>query len=148
MVKSFKFLGYRIDNKIFYSLEHKYILPIDGITPQISLRKTKSELLEYLLKNGRKRVVTDNELMTHVWDNNGLRSSSQRLWQVVKSVKLMLTELGVSTDIIIRVGANGYIINDAMVAEIFESEDKESSLNVAKMILLTQEKIKPTSQIV
>ena len=43
------------------------------------LRDTMMRLFLYLLQNACDRIVTNEEILYHVWDLHGLKSSSQRL---------------------------------------------------------------------
>ena len=105
MDNNIKLLGYRIDNRLYYSVENKTLFSLDGSEKSIPLRTTKARLLEYLLFKSGDEVITDQELLKNIWDKYGLSSSSQRLWLV---------------DLFIRVENNGYLVDVAFVREVVE----------------------------
>ena len=90
MDNNIKLLGYRIDNRLYYSVENKTLFSLDGSEKSIPLRTTKARLLEYLLFKSGDEVITDHELLKNIWDKYGLSSSSQRLWLVMRELKVIL----------------------------------------------------------
>lgn len=115
-----KLLGYRIDNRLYYSVENKTLISLDGSEKSISLRTTKARLLEYLLLKSGSKIITDQELLINIWDKYGLSSSSQRLWLVMRELKVILGGFNVSDDLFIRVENNGYLVDVAFVREVVE----------------------------
>lgn len=115
-----KLLGYRIDNRLYYSVENKTLVSLDGSEKSIPLRTTKARLLEYLLLKSGDEVITDQELLKNIWDKYGLSSSSQRLWLVMRELKVILCGFNVSDDLFIRVENNGYLVDVAFVREVVE----------------------------
>lgn len=115
-----KLLGYRIDNRLYYSVENKTLFSLDGSEKSIPLRTTKARLLEYLLLKSGDEVITDQELLKNIWDKYGLSSSSQRLWLVMRELKVILCGFNVSDDLFIRVENNGYLVDVAFVREVVE----------------------------
>lgn len=120
MGRKIRLLGYRIDNRIYFSLETKTIISLDGGEKNFPLRITKARLLEYLLQRAGAGNISDNELLENVWDKYGLSSSSQRLWLVIRELKILFNKLNISDDFIVRMERNGYIVDGAYVSEIFE----------------------------
>ena len=116
-------LGFYIGGRIFYSLEKKKFVDIDEGGNSITLRSTMAFLFEYLLINGQGGIVTDNELMVYVWEANGLRSSRQRLWQVMDRLKTLLNQMGVD-NIIMRVNSVGYMINPSSFLPIYSTKSQ------------------------
>ncbi|MEE9653449.1 hypothetical protein V4836_04605 [Kluyvera ascorbata] len=98
MDNNIKLLGYRIDNRLYYSVENKTLISLDGSEKSISLRTTKARLLEYLLLKSGSKIITDQELLINIWDKYGLSSSSQRLWLVMRELKVILGGFNVSDD--------------------------------------------------
>lgn len=115
-----KLLGYRIDNRLYYSMESKTLISLDGSEKNIPLRTTKARLLEYLLYKSGGEIITDQELLANIWDKYGLSSSSQRLWLVMRELKVILSGFNVSDDLFIRVENNGYLVDVAFVREVVE----------------------------
>lgn len=115
-----KLLGYRIDNRLYYSVENKTLISLDGGEKNIPLRTTKARLLEYLLLKSGSKIITDQELLINIWDKYGLSSSSQRLWLVMRELKVILGGFNVSDDLFIRVENNGYLVDVAFVREVVE----------------------------
>ncbi len=85
----------------------------------ISLRLTMANLLTYLLNHAVGTVVTDKALQTQVWENHGLRCSSQRLWQVMNNLKRKLELFDLPEDFILRVAGKGYMIPNEMVLKLY-----------------------------
>ena len=115
-----KLLGYRIDNRLYYSVENKTLISLDGGEKNIPLRTTKARLLEYLLLKSGSKIITDQELLINIWNKYGLSSSSQRLWLVMRELKVILGGFNVSDDLFIRVENNGYLVDVAFVREVVE----------------------------
>ena len=113
-------LKYRIDNRLYYSVENKTLISLDGSEKSIPLRTTKARLLEYLLLKSGSKIITDQELLINIWDKYGLSSSSQRLWLVMRELKVILGVFNVSDDLFIRVENNGYLVDVAFVREVVE----------------------------
>ncbi|MEY6761319.1 hypothetical protein AB9B48_06445 [Kluyvera ascorbata] len=120
MDNNIKLLGYRIDNRLYYSVENKTLISLDGSEKSIPLRTTKARLLEYLLLKSGSKIITDQELLINIWDKYGLSSSSQRLWLVMRELKVILGGFNVSDDLFIRVENNGYLVDVAFVREVVE----------------------------
>ena len=53
-------LGFYISGRIFYCLEKKKLVDIDGRCNTITLRSTMAFLFEYLLTHGQDGIVTDS----------------------------------------------------------------------------------------
>ena len=96
-------LGYQLEDDFFYFLKYREIATVSGNRKNIRLRKTMACLIEYLFEHGLERMVSDEELMVHVWEKNDLRPSSQRLWQVMQNLRRILKDIGIEQEIILRV---------------------------------------------
>lgn len=59
----------------------------------IVLKDTVMNLLIFLLTHANEEVVTKEEILREVWDENNLSSSNQRLWQVVTELKEKLSAM-------------------------------------------------------
>lgn len=119
--KELQLIGYLIENKVLYLRETRRLMSLDGCGENILLRKTMSHVLEYLIENATVDFVTDAELMDHVWDKNGLSSSTQRVWQVMSNFKSRLFVMGVSDNFILRVCKKGYLLKSGSIRMIFSA---------------------------
>jgi len=108
-------MGYLIEKYIIYDIREKRLASISGMVKNIRLRRTQALVLEYLLTNAINRFVSDDCLMVDVWENNGLRGSTQRVWQVINDLKNKTRRVGVSDEFILRVSKKGYFIRPESV---------------------------------
>ncbi|GAA3885820.1 winged helix-turn-helix domain-containing protein [Gibbsiella dentisursi] len=100
--------GYYIGHDIRFELEHRKLSSIKFKGQEYILRDTMMRLFVYLLKNANGGIVCNEDILFHVWDQHGLKSSSQRLWQVMQQLKIKMIALGAPHDFIMRVeGFNG-----------------------------------------
>lgn len=100
--------GYYIGRDIRFELEHRKLSSITFKGQEYILRDTMMRLFVYLLKNANGKIVCNEDILFHVWDQHSLKSSSQRLWQVMQQLKIKLIALGAPHDFIMRVeGFNG-----------------------------------------
>lgn len=58
----------------------------------------------------------------NVWDNYGLSSSNQRLWQVMNALKIKLNSVGVTEDFIMRVESKGYYVRENLVNILYTNK--------------------------
>lgn len=104
------FVGYLLKRDVIYNPLGKILLSLSEAPARVKLGKTLSLVLEYLLTHASDELVTDEMLMRNVWDANGLRSSSQRLWQVMHNLKIKLRYVGIDDSFILRISRRGYLI--------------------------------------
>lgn len=118
-------VGYYIGDNFQFDIMHKKFTSYDSKgRPQnfFVMRETMMRLFLYLLQNACDRIVTNEEILYNVWDLHGLRSSSQRLWQVMQSLRFKLAMLGVSHDFIMRIETievKGFSIKKGSVRPLF-----------------------------
>ncbi|MDD7997145.1 helix-turn-helix domain-containing protein [Kosakonia radicincitans] len=117
--KALSVMGFLIEKSVIYDCRTKRLICLYGTAKYISLRKTQSYLLEYLLCHGVNNVVSDDMLMSDVWERNGLRASVQRVWQVINDLKYNVSKSGVSDEFILRVSRKGYLIRSSSVQTLF-----------------------------
>lgn len=86
------------------------------------LRLTMANLLTYLLNHAVGITVEDKALQVQVWENHGLRCSSQRLWQVMNNLKHKLEQFDLPDNFIQRVAGKGYMIPKEMVLKLYCQE--------------------------
>ncbi|VUS73009.1 winged helix-turn-helix domain-containing protein [Klebsiella spallanzanii] len=99
------------------------IVNISGQLPggsPVALRSTMSNLLFFLLMQHQKEIITDNEIMHHVWDKNGLSSSHSRLVQVMSALKQNLQLAGVQDNMIERISGKGYRIISGNIKILYQ----------------------------
>lgn len=131
-LKSAKVYGYMIESDIQVNISQNRIINITQLTNEksrsvIRLRKTMMRLFIYLLENANGNVIGNEEILTHVWDNHGLSSSSQRLWQVMRCLKNKLIIMGIPEDFIIKAEKDhikGFCINKDRVMPIYYCDVK------------------------
>lgn len=120
-----KAYAYSIGREVLYQTSGCLLLNIQRVGESstkvcsLKLRKTMSELFLYLLENATTRVVSDEELLTQVWDKNGLKGTPHRLWEVMKDLKRKISELGVDEEFILRINSHGYLIKDGFVLPLY-----------------------------
>lgn len=121
-----KLYGYLIGKDIHFDLENKrlYRVSLAGKEKNISfcatsINDTMLHLLLYLLANARKDVVTKDELLKKIWEDNNLTSSTQRLWQVINGLKEKLELMGLPEGFIKNIKGRGYIITSKDVLPLY-----------------------------
>lgn len=79
-------------------------------------------LLYYLLENADKECISDEEIMSEVWEKHDLRASYSRLWQVYRDLNYRLTDIGVDINLLTRVKRlRGYKVNASMCTKLLTS---------------------------
>ncbi|ANI84039.1 winged helix-turn-helix domain-containing protein [Kosakonia oryzae] len=113
--------GYRLgkNSEIEFLPFKKSLIRYGSAGGNVNLRLTMANLLTYLLSHAVGTVVADKALQIHVWENHGLRCSSQRLWQVMNNLKRKLEQFDLPEDFILRVAGKGYMIPDEMVLKLY-----------------------------
>lgn len=118
--------GYIIDDNLFYHVSAAALINTGKIRNTAScqltcirLRRTMSILLEYLLSHANRGVIRDDELISCIWEENGLKGSSARLWQVMSSLRKKFTEAGFPDEFIFRVNGGGYILRENLITPVY-----------------------------
>lgn len=121
-------IGYYIGNNVQLDIQHKKLSSFD--TKQgYALRPTMLRLFLYLLENASGKIVATERILHDVWDLHGLRSSNQRLWQVMQALKFRLAALGVQHDFIMRVETievKGFSVNADLIRPFYFYLDEET----------------------
>nr|WP_287855531.1 helix-turn-helix domain-containing protein [Klebsiella sp.] len=121
---SLSVFGFMIDDANFCFDSPLKIVNVSGRllgTSPIVLRSTMSNLLFFLLMQHQKDIITDNEIMHHVWDKNGLSSSHSRLVQVISALKQNLILAGFDENMIERIPGKGYRITSGNIKILYQS---------------------------
>lgn len=119
--------GFIIDNDIQLDIANKRLVKINSLSPEkwvhfsaVTLNDAMVRLLVFLLQqHGKGQRLTKTEILKKVWDDNSYSSSSQKLWQTVKELRLRLDALGLPHDFIVNVKGAGYTLNNAIVTPLF-----------------------------
>jgi DNA-binding winged helix-turn-helix (wHTH) protein len=118
--------GYSIGNTLLYHRSAAALINTDRIRDTsrgqmtcIRLRKTMAVLLEYLLSHAECGFISDDELISCIWERNGLKGSSARLWQVMSSLRKRLQEAGCSEEFIFRVNSGGYMLREKIISPVY-----------------------------
>lgn len=128
-----KLCGYLIGKDIYFDLINKRLFRITLTGSEkniafciVNINSTMLHLLLYLLANARTDVVTKEELLEKIWEENYLTSSTQRLWQVLNGLKEKLQLMGLSEEFIKNIKGKGYVITSN---EIFPLYYKDNEYN-------------------
>jgi DNA-binding winged helix-turn-helix (wHTH) protein len=118
--QNIKLCGYALGNDILFYFKGNVLINFSKNNfCRLKMRSTMANLLSYLLLNSGRKYITDDELMSAVWEMNNLRASSHRLWQVSRDLKFKLIEAGLDTELFIRVGRRGFSVNRELVMPIY-----------------------------
>lgn len=118
--------GYEIFGEVHYYIDDMLLINISkhGFS-RVQLRATMGNLLHYFLKNSPRIYVSDDEIMSEVWERNNLRASSHRLWQVVKELNYKLNEVGVYEEIFSRVNRQSrFSVKKDHIVPLYKRRDK------------------------
>ncbi|MBH3000083.1 winged helix-turn-helix domain-containing protein [Serratia marcescens] len=119
--------GFIIDNDIQLDIANKRLVRINSLSPDklvlfsaVTLNDAMMRLLVFfLLQHGNGEELSKNEILKKVWDENHYSSSSQKLWQTVKELRLRLSAIGLPHDFIVNVRGSGYTLNNPVVTPLF-----------------------------
>ncbi|HCD1616884.1 winged helix-turn-helix domain-containing protein [Serratia marcescens] len=119
--------GFIIDNDIQLDIANKRLVRINSLSPEklvlfsaVTLNDAMVRLLVFLLiQYGKGRQLSKNEILKKVWDENHYSSSSQKLWQTIKELRIRLDAIGLPHDFIVNVRGSGYTLNNPIVIPLF-----------------------------
>lgn len=119
--------GYYIEPDVFLDVKKRMLVNTNVSKKayhrqSVSLRETMFQLLLFLLKNANGSIIRNSDILINVWDEAGLSSSNQRLWQVMHGLKIKLNAVGISEDFIMRVDSKGYYIKKDMITILYRRE--------------------------
>lgn len=119
--------GYYIEPDVYFNIDKRMLVNVDkNIRPRnyspVILRETMFHLLVYLLENSKGNIISNSDILLNVWDNYGLSSSNQRLWQVMNALKIKLNSVGVTEDFIMRVESKGYYVRENLVNILYTNK--------------------------
>ncbi|MBL5859513.1 winged helix-turn-helix domain-containing protein [Serratia fonticola] len=117
--------GFLIDEDIYFNVNHRRLMYFinEGEEHPMSFRlvflnEMQTRLLSFLLENRKNEVISKNKIMKNVWDEFGLSSSNQRLWQEIKKLKSKLLSIGLNDDLITNVRGVGYSVDNQRVKSL------------------------------
>ncbi|CAI1838546.1 winged helix-turn-helix domain-containing protein [Serratia fonticola] len=117
--------GFLIDEDIYFNVNHRrlmYFINEDEKHPMsfrlVFLNEMQTRLLSFLLENRKSEVISKNKILKNVWDEFGLSSSNQRLWQEIKKLKSKLSSIGLNDDLITNVRGVGYSVDNQRVKSL------------------------------
>lgn len=124
--------GYYIGTDVHFDIKNKTLINVNRNRPprknvQIELRDTMLRLLAFLLEHADGTITSNEDILVNVWDVNGLSSSNQRLWQVMKELKAKLCLVGIRDDFIMRVDSKGYYLRENLITVLYSETKKTTS---------------------
>lgn len=109
---------YKIHNMIHFRSDDGLIWLDDDSSA--TLTATTCRLLKYLLDH-RNSVVYREEILEHVWDAHGLRTSSHSLNKYISDLRAVFRNMGCSEEIIITIPKVGFKISEDISIEIINN---------------------------
>lgn len=110
--------GYCINSVVQYRVSDSFLFNIEN-KKCIHLRKTMARLLHFLLMSAKEGIITDNDILHHVWEKHNLQASGARLWQVMQSLRKKFEEVGLENNFIFRVEGRGYVVLERHVVPLY-----------------------------
>ncbi|GEC66053.1 hypothetical protein RTE01_06880 [Raoultella terrigena] len=121
-----KVYGYIIDPGILIDLEGamlvKYILHKNGksfVWAMSPLKKGPLSLISFLLKNSRKGPIAKRVLLQEAFDEAGLCTSQQRLWQIIKELQSCLEQVGAPENLIVNHPRRGVSVEYSYIRRLY-----------------------------
>lgn len=118
--------GYRFSSNIIYLCDENILINYSKNSfIRIQLRKTMGNLLSFFLESSDGDFISDDEIMKRVWEDNELRASTHRLWQVMKNLRYKLIDVGMTEVFFSRTGRNGFVVNLSGVTKLYYGNNIE-----------------------
>ncbi|PYD38135.1 hypothetical protein CT690_14715 [Serratia plymuthica] len=116
--------GYLIAENVLFDIKKYNLININckkikSVSTFSGMRETMSRLLIYLLENSARENISIEDILFNVWDKYGLQSSTSRLWQVMQTLKINLSEIGVPQDFITQTTSNSYTVKTDLVRVLY-----------------------------
>lgn len=126
-----KVYGYEIDGNFFYHVASRVLIKIgndsEPTNVKVVFRTTMANLFLYLMTHSGASPVKDAEILENVWELNGLKSSYQRLWKVMRNLTDKLHTAGIESPLFYRVNSNAYLVRRQNISVIYQRVDKDES---------------------
>lgn len=121
------FFGFLINHELLFDARNNRLIRIATAKPErsliigtVPLNDTLARLLVYLLSQGsKKKEIAKEDILFNVWDKNNLVSSSQKLWQAIRDIKIKLHAIGVCDEFIINIKGTGYSLNHHEIVKLY-----------------------------
>lgn len=121
---SLKPYGFRLSETVIYLSAERLLINYNKESlVRIQLRQTMANLLLFLLNNADEKFISDDELMKKVWEENELRASTHRLWQVTRDLRHKLHEVGLENELFSRTGRKGFVVSLDGVSPFFHLDN-------------------------
>lgn len=108
---------YRINRTVIYNPDDGTLTLIDDsdqdFVGEISLTPTANRLLHLLIMH-QGSVIQREELLEHVWDNYGLKSSNNSLNQYISMLRRNFADLGLEDAAIVTVPRTGFMFSQEL----------------------------------
>ena len=114
MIKKMKYL---INNEVTFRSDDGVLTSVAVPDNSLTLSITANRIFTYLLEQEGK-VVSREEMFTHVWEKNGLQASNNSLSQYISLIRKGLQELGCEHEIIQTVPRVGFFIAEGLVTSV------------------------------
>ncbi|NBJ36917.1 helix-turn-helix domain-containing protein [Serratia fonticola] len=120
----YKLFGFLINNDIQLDIANRRLTRIYTTSDKsvffatVTLNETMVRLLVCLLENARHQEVSKEHIIKSVWDEQDHFSSNQRLWQVIKELKLKLEAIGLPRDFIFAIKGIGYSLSNKVITPL------------------------------
>jgi len=116
--------GYSFPSGIIYLCEEKLLINYSKNSfRRVPLRKTMDNLLTFFLESSDGDFISDDEVMRRVWEDNELRASTHRLWQVIKNLRYKLIDVGMTDVFFARTRRNGFVVNLSEVTKLYHENN-------------------------
>lgn len=122
----YRLYGFMIGKEIHFDIQHRKLYRLPGsqtdntmIFGSVVFNDTMLKFFLYLLKNGRDKNISKEELFQNIWEASNLCPSTQRLWQVLHNLNKKLNLVGLPDDFILNKRGRGYSINYDEVIPIY-----------------------------
>jgi len=122
----YRLYGFMIGKEIHFDIHHRKLYRLPGgqsentmVFGSVVFNDTMLKLFLYLLKNGRDKNVSKEELFQNIWEASNLSPSTQRLWQGLHNLTKKLSMVGLPDDFILNKKGRGYRINYEDVTPIY-----------------------------
>lgn len=124
-----KLYGYLLDSSVLYLPFQKQLISNRGNACQ--LRNTMSELMYFLMQHAERGIVSDDEIIFNVWEKNQLSGTYSRLWQVMQNLKQKIDDVGVESELFIRVRGKGYYLMSDKITPLYTFEKSKQGKEIS-----------------
>ena len=114
--------GYTIFKHLEYRLSTRALINIKN-GRMIIFGATKARLFEYMLSRMEEDNVSDNDIITHVFEDFGLRCSKSYLLSMIKKIRHAFNVVGFDRYPFSRIGGKAYQIDREAIDRIYLIKD-------------------------